>query len=449
MEQLIVDRALEQVRTGLEEGDLDGAISIIRALRPADQAEVFGDLPPAEQEGLLPQLEVGTSADILEKLVEEEAADLASRMDSEMLVTILDEMEPDEAADLLGDLLPERSSQALSQMSAPDEVLPLLLHPDRTAGGLMTSEFMALRQQMTAAEALRAVQQWAPPGETAHYLFVVDGEGHLRGVVSLIGLLKADPAAPVASLMDPEVIHVTAEADQEEAARLMSRYDIVALPVVDGTGRILGAITVDDLVEVMEEEATEDIQRLGGSEPLTKPYLDTNPLVVARKRIGWLCLLFVTATFTGSVMRHFQSELDAVVALAFFVPLIIGTGGNTGSQTTASIVRAVALGEIVPRDALRVFWREGMVGMLLGLSMATFAFIRALTWGAGEWMALSVAISVFGIVLWANSLGSLLPLVATKLRIDPAVISGPVMSTLVDATGLFIYFTIAKVILGI
>ncbi len=449
MEQHIVDQALEQMRTCLERSNLDGAISIIEALRPADQAEVFGDLLPAQQDDLLPQLEAETSADILEKLVEEEAASVASRLDSETLVSILDEMEPDEAADLLGDLVPDRSSQALSQMTAPDEVLPLLLHPDETAGGLMTSEFIALRQQMTAAEALKAVQEWAPANGTAHYLFVVDEEGHLCGVVALIELLKANPTTPVAALMDPEVIHVTVGADQEECARLVSRYDIVALPVVDGVGKLLGVITVDDLVEVLEEEATEDIQRLGGSEPLEKPYLDTNPLTMVRKRIGWLCLLFVTATFTGTVMRYFRNELDAVVALAFFVPLLIGTGGNTGSQTTASIVRALALGELSPRDALRVFWHEGMIGILLGLAMATFAFIRALTWGTGELLALSVAMSIFAIILWANCMGSLLPLVATKLHIDPAVISGPVMSTLVDATGLFIYFSVAKIMLGI
>jgi magnesium transporter len=249
--------------------------------------------------------------------------------------------------------------------------------------------------------------------------------------------------------MDPDVISVPVGTDQEECARLMARYDLLALPVVNGDNRLLGVITVDDLVDVLEEETTEDIQRLGGAEPLDRAYLDTGVLTVTRKRVGWLLLLFLTETLTGSVLRHFENELQEAVALAFFVPLLIGTGGNAGSQTTSTIIRALAVGDIDLGDALRALWHELRAGLLLGIAMASIAYIRALTWGSSPAMALSVALAIFTIVVWANGLGSLLPLLAARLRIDPTVVSGPVMSTLVDATGLFIYFTIARAILGL
>lgn len=448
MEMNLVDQALERVRERLAANDLAGAIAIIEALRPPDQAEVFGDLPPEQQETLLPQLSIPDAADILEELEEEEAAELASKLSPDDLAPILDEMEPDEAADLLGDLEPPQALAALSRMEDAEEVRPLLLHRDETAGGLMTSEFMALRTGMTVREALNAVRRWAPGTDTA-YLFIVDEQDRLQGVVSLFQLLKADLSTPVDMLMDPDVIYVHTEADQEECARLMARYDLSALPVVDAENHLVGVITVDDLVEVLEDEATEDFERFGGALPLGKPYLDTSALEIARRRLGWLLLLFVTETFTGTVLRHFEKELDAVVALAYFVPLLIGTGGNAGTQTTSTIIRALALGDITSKDALRVWWHEVRVGFFLGLGFAAIAFLRALTWGSGDALAMAVALSILVIVVWANFMGSFLPLLASRFKVDPAVISGPAMTTLVDATGLLIYLTLAKHILGI
>lgn len=448
-----MEQQLWQIRDtilqSLAEGDTAKAVSLLSSLYPADQADIFSELDLKTQQELLAQLPLPDSADILEELEDEEAAELASRLDVSTLAPILDEMAPDEAADLLGDLLPEQVTEALTQMEDPDEVRPLLLHPDETAGGLMTSQFVALRRRMTAAEALAVVRRWAPEAETAHYLFVVDHDGHLCGVVSLLYLIKAPPTRWVSEIMDPNVIHVRTDADQEECARLMARYDIMALPVVDEADRLVGVITVDDLVEVLEDEATEDIQRWGGAQPLDRPYLDSSVAQLAWKRLGWLLLLFVAETFTGGVLRHFQRELDTVVVLAFFVPLLIGTGGNAGSQTTSTIIRALAVEEIGLRDTLLVFWHEVRAGVVLGLMLAVVTFVWALTWGIGMPLALAVAVTILTIVVWANSLGSLLPLIAARLHIDPTAVSGPVMSTLVDATGLFIYFTIAKLILRI
>lgn len=442
------EEALIRLRHYLENENWDGAAAVIEALRPADQADLFGELELEQQETLLPQLDLEDAADILEELEEEEAAQLAQRLDVGTLAPILDEMEPDEAADLLGDLLPERATAALAQMTDPDEVRPLLLHPDETAGGLMTSEFLALRRRMTAAEALAAVRRWAPEADTAHYLFVVDQDGRLCGVVSLVQLIKAPPTALVVNLMDPDVIRVRTDADQEECAHLMARYDIIALPVVNEFDYLVGVITVDDLMEVLEDEATEDIQRLGGSQPLDRPYLSVSPLVMARKRIGWLLLLFVTHTLTASVMRQFEDSLAAMVALSFFVPLLIGTGGNTGSQTITIIVRALAVGQLKLRDFLHAIWQEVATGLMMGVALSAIALGLALIWGIDTRLAITVAVAILAIVAWANIVGTILPFIAQLVGIDPAVGSAPALDTLVDATGLFIYFTIAKLILG-
>jgi len=444
-----IDLLLSQVRAALAAGDWEQAVRLIEALRPPDQADLFGELPPEEQDALLPRLDVEDSAAILEELEDSEAAELASRLSTEALARILDEMEPDEAADLLGDIPPAQAIQALSAMEEADEVEPLLAHPDETAGGLMTPPTVTLRQEMTAEEAIAHLRALAPDSETVYYLFVVDEKEHLVGVVSLRQLIVAPPTARIREIMDPEVIHVRASADQEEAARLMSRYGLLALPVVDDEGRLLGLITHDDLVEVLEDEATEDIQRLGASEPLDEPYLDTPIPTMFRKRIGWLLLLFVTETFTGSVLRFFEHELAEAIALTFFVPLLIGTGGNAGSQVASAVIRALALGELTFRHLLTVVWREIRTAFLLGLAMGTVGFIRALTWHSPPLLAITVSVSLTAIVLWAAIIGASLPLIASRLRIDPAVVSGPAMSTLVDATGLVIYFLIARAIMGL
>ncbi len=445
-----IDEVVDRVRDALRAGDIRQAVEIIESLRPADQAEVFLELNDEQQEELLPRLDTEDSADILEELNDLEAAEIAHHISDDDLVRIIDEMEPDEAADLLKDLPPGRAKKILSSLEDPNEVRPLLIHPDESAGGLMTSEFIALRRRMTVREALDAIRRWAPEPdveESLFYLFVVDASGKLIGVVSLYKLITSPPDALVGDVMDPDVIYARADEDREEVARLMARYDLVVLPVVDDDGKLLGIITHDDLVDVLEEEATEDIQRLGGSEPLDRPYLSTSVLEVARKRAGWLLLLFVTEMFTGTVLRHFKEEIATVVALNFFVPLLIGTGGNAGSQTTATIIRSLAVGEVDLEDAIRVWWHEFRAAIILGVLMGVVGFVRALMWGTGYDVALAVSAALMGVAIWATSVGALLPLLAEKLHVDPAIVSGPFMSTLVDATGLFLYLEMAKFIL--
>ncbi|HML21751.1 MAG TPA: magnesium transporter [Aggregatilinea sp.] len=449
METPILDDILARVRDALERDDIANAVDVLEGLRPPDQAELFAELEDDHQLALLPELNPTDSADILEKLDEAEAAELASALPTETLAHIIDEMEPDEAADLLGDIDPDQARDVLAVLDDSDEIHPLMLHADDSAGGLMTSDFLALRRRMNAGEALQAIRNWQPETESIYHLFVVDAQNVLAGVVSLRQLILAAPATPLIEIMDSDVISVTVGTDQEECARVMSRYDLVALPVVDAQRKLVGVVTIDDVVDVLVDEATEDIQRMGGAQPLNRSYLESSVYRVMRSRITWLLMLFVTESLTGTVLRHFENELSEVVALTFFVPLLIGTGGNAGSQTTSTIIRALAVGELKWSDALHALWHELRVGILLGIGMAIIAYLRALTWGSSSDLALTISLAIFTIVVWANGLGSVLPMLATRLHIDPTVVSGPVMSTLVDATGLFIYFTTARIIMGL
>lgn len=444
-----LDNILNKVRASLERDDLNGAVAAIEALRPPDQADLFQELDDQHQTVLLPRLDPEDSADILEELEDEEAARIVATLPREMVVRILNQMEPDEAADVLGEMTPADAQSLVDDLDDPAEVRPLLLHPEDTAGGLMTSEFLALGRRMTVAEALPALRNWKPDADDIHEVYVVDRFGRLAGMIGMRRLLGMEPSTVLMDVVESDVVSVPLAADQEECARLMSRYDLASLPVVDDSGVLVGAITIDDVIDVLEEETTEDFQRFGGTQPLDRPYLDSGVLTVVRKRIGWLLLLFLTETLTGSVLRHFEEEMAAVVSLAFFIPLLIGTGGNAGSQTTSTIIRALAVEDLDKRGLLRPLLHESVVGVVLGALMGVVAYGRAILWDTGQAVALTVAVAIFAIVLWANILGSILPIIANRLRIDPTVVSGPAMSTLVDATGLFIYFSIAGIILAL
>ena len=443
-----LEEILGKVRASLEADDLAGAVAAIEALRGPDQADLFNELDDETQAALLPRLDPEDSADILEELEDEDAARLVTALSPDEATRIIDEMEPDEVVDLLAELEPVHQEKFLAQLEDEAELRPLLLHPEDTAGGLMTSEYLALGRRMTAAEAVAALHTWKPDVEDVDEVYTIDRHGRLTGAITMRRLMTAAPDEILIDIADPEVVSIVAGADQEEAARVMARYDIDSLPVVDDEGRLLGIITIDDVIDVIEAETTEDFQRFGGGEPLDRPYLDSGVLAVVRKRIGWLLLLFLTESLTGSVLRHFEEEMAAVVSLAFFIPLLIGTGGNAGSQTTSTIIRALAVEDLARRGLWRPLLHELGVGLVLGGLMGITAYARALLWGTGTPVALTVAVAIFAIVVWANVLGSVLPIMAHRLKIDPTVVSGPAMSTLVDASGLFIYFTVAGLILA-
>jgi magnesium transporter len=316
----------------------------------------------------------------------------------------------------------------------------------------MTTEFVRLAPEMTVGDALRHIRAVAREKESIYACYVLDpGSARLLGAVSLRDLVMAELGASITQVMRRKPVTVDALDDQELVAQKIAKYNLLAVPVIEKDGSVVGFVTVDDVIDVMSEEQTEDILRMGAVEPgaLDRPYFENPILRGVRKRIGWLLLLFVAQTFTGTVLRHFEHELAAVVALSFFIPLLIGTGGNSGSQTVTTIVRGLAVGDIKLRDFGRVFLREAGSGVLLGLLLGAVGFGRALLWGSTMPLAVTVGVSILAICAWANAVGATIPMFATLIKIDPTVMSAPLIATLVDATGLFIYFAVAKSILGL
>ncbi len=446
MDLVNVELVLAQVREALTGEDWDQAVALVEALRPPDQADLFGELPPAEQDQLLPRLDLEDSADILEELEEEEAAEVAARLEAEQLARILDEMEPDEAADLLGDIPPERAAEALAAMEEPEDVRPLLVHADESAGGLMTSARVMLHKEMTAEAAIAYLRAVAPETEDVYYLFVVDEEIRVVGVVSLRQLVVVPPWTRVEQIMDPDVIRVRADADQEEAARLMARYDLLALPVVDDAGRLLGLITHDDLVEVLEDEATEDIYRLGGVPEEQPP--DVPIPVALRTRLPWLVLNLGTALASVIILSLFEGTIARVAVLAAFFPIVAGVSGSAGTQTLTVTVRGLALGELVPRDGLRTLGRETLIGLANGIAVGGLIALIALLWKGTPMLGAVVGIATLLNMIGAGIAGALVPLIMQVLRIDPALGSPILVTTITDTCGYFIYLGLATLVLG-
>ena len=446
MDLVDVDFTLAQVREALTKKDWDRAVALVEALRPPDQADLFGELPPAEQDQLLPRLDLEDSADILEELEEEEAAEIAARLKADELARILDEMEPDEAADLLGDIAPERAAEALAAMEEPEEVRPLLIHADESAGGLMTSARVMLHKEMTAKGAITYLRAVAPESENVYYLFVVDQDVRLVGVVSLRQLVVVPPWTRVEEVMAPDVIHVRADADQEEAARLMARYDLLALPVVDDEGHLLGLITHDDLVEVLEEEATEDIYRLGG---VLEEHPPDVPIPVAlRTRLPWLVLNLGTAMASATILSLFESTIARVAVLAAFFPIVAGVSGSAGTQTLTVIVRGLALGELSPRDGLHALRREVLIGLANGIAVGGLIALIALIWKRTPMLGAVVGLATLLNMIGAGIAGALTPLMMQVLRIDPALGSPILVTTITDTFGYLIYLGLATLVLG-
>jgi magnesium transporter len=337
------------------------------------------------------------------------------------------------------------------------EVSALLAYEEDEAGGLMSPRFARVRPEMTVDEAIAYLRRQARRRlETIYYVYVLDAEQRLQGVVSFRELFASPGDRSMRAVMETELVTVPEHMDQETVSLILAESDLLAVPVLDAQGRMKGIVTVDDIVDVVQEEATEDIQKAGGMEALDAPYFDVGIAAMVRKRGVWLVVLFIGEMLTATAMAHFQDEIARAVLLATFVPLMISSGGNTGSQASTLVIRAMALGEVRLRDWWRVVRREMVTGLLLGLILASIGFIRILVWQSVGHMygphyllvALTVALSLVGIVLWGTVTGSALPLVLSRLGLDPANSSAPFVATLVDVTGLIIYFSIAQLLLG-
>ncbi|MFZ5899043.1 MAG: magnesium transporter [Bacillota bacterium] len=446
------ESALTFVREVLASGITEESVSkLLEQFQPYDLAEVFPELERDEQYQLLSSLPADLTAEILEHLPFDEQYRILDDLDKTLAREIVNAMSSDALADLVMAIHPRQGQRLLSWLSEDyqAQITALMAYPDDTAGSLATVDYIAAREHWTAKQALDHVRKVGREAEIVSYIYVLDAKGRLVGVTSLRDLILSPVDAKVGDVMNSKVVSVSAHADQEEVANTLANYDFVAVPVVDDARRMVGIVTVDDVLDVIKEEATEDFQLIGGSQPLDEPYLKSSLLHLFRKRIGWLLLLFVAGALTSNILAWQADALEKAVSLAFFIPLLIGTGGNSGSQAATLVIRAIAVGEVSTRDFLRVIWREARLGVALGLTMGMVMFIRALTLGESPSLGITVAFAIVAIVTFSSSLGATLPIIGKRLGFDPAVFSAPMISTLVDATGLLIYFQVARWILGI
>lgn len=446
-----MDRAVEQDTA--EAPDREDVVS------PDELAEAWPLLDPeARLEGFR----------ILERPVAEDFfSSLSSRDQAELLATLpsmerrswLRQLAPDDVADLLQEAPDEEREGLLGLLDAPSrrEVVALLAYAEDKAGGLMNPRYARVRPEMTVDEALTYLRRQAREDiETIYYAYVLDADQRILGVVSFRELFAARGGQAVRDIMRTDVLTVPEDMDQESVSRLFARHDLTAIPVVDAESRMKGIVTVDDIVDVVEEEATEDIQKIGGTEALDAPYLEIGVGSMIRKRGVWLAALFIGEMLTATAMQHFEDEISRAVVLTVFLPLIISSGGNSGSQATTLVIRAMALGEIRLRDWWRVVRREFLAGLGLGLLLATIGFVRIVLWGSITHaygvhyvaIACAVAASLLGVVLWGTLAGSMLPFVLRRLGFDPASASAPFVATFVDVSGIVIYFSVAAFLLG-
>jgi magnesium transporter len=435
--ELAQERDLQQLRAWLAEtGTLDIAEEFAR-LDPADRAVAFRLLDKDRALDVFEALDPLHQQEILEGLRDAQVRQLIEDMEVDDRARLLDEMPAMVARRLLAGLSPaERRATAT-----------LLGYPPESAGRIMTPAFVNVRAGMSAADALAKVRRAGVDAHSVLVLPVTDDQRRLVGVLDLPDLVVAAPSTRVADLVSDEFHWAQVDTDQETAARLMQEADLVVLPVVDREDRLVGVITVDDAMEVLEAEETEDIARAGASEPLGRPYLSVSTLFLARKRAVWLLVLILAAALTVNVLQVFEGTLSAVVTLALFIPLLIGTGGNAGAQSATTVIRAMSVGEVRFGDLAPVIWREARVGMLLGM-MLGLAVVAPVTLLFDTQIAVVVSFTLLSICTWASFAGAMLPMLAHRLGIDPAVVSAPLITTLVDATGLIIYFLIARAVLA-
>lgn len=410
----------------------------LQRLDAADTGWTFRLLPRDRAIEVFELLETGDQQQVLDGLRDDR------------VVHLIEELDPDDRARLFDELPAKVANRLLGQLSADERGLTTLLlgYPEESAGRLMTPEFVSLRASMDVETAMAKIRREALDAETVYALPVLDDQRHLIGITGLRSLVVASPDAKVGDLMTTEVHSVHTDDDREKAARLVREAGLIVLPVIDSEERLVGVITVDDAMAVLEEEETEDLALQGGHSPLRAPYLSVSALSLARARAVWLLVLILAAALTVNVLQIFEGALEQVVALALFIPLLIGTGGNSGAQASTAVVRAMALGDVRFSDLPRIVWREARVGILLGAMLAAAVFVPVALLFDPE-LAGVVSLTLVCICTWATIAGSALPLFAKRVGVDPAVFSAPVVTTLVDATGLIIYFAIATVLLGL
>jgi magnesium transporter len=447
-----------EIQSLIDARDFGGLRAIFQEWPPADIAEVILDIPEDEQVIIFRVLPAALAADVFEYLEAEPQQNLLRAMAHEQVVAILNEMSPDDRTALLEEM-PSVAARQLIKLLTPEErrvAQSLLGYPEGSVGRLMTPDFIAVHDDWTVTEVLDHVREHGRDSETLNVIYVVDERGKLIDDVRMREFLLRPLTTKVCEIRDQNFVALKVNDSQEEALNVFRKYDRIALPVIDSNGVLVGIVTSDDMLDVAEEEATEDIQKLGGLEALDEPYTTIPFLRMVKKRATWLIILFLGEMLTATAMQGYNSEIERAAILAMFLPLIISSGGNSGSQATTLVIRAMALGELRLRDWWRVVRKELMSGLSLGLVLGGIGFLRISLWqylhifnyGEYHWLiATTVGLALVGVVLWGCVAGSMLPFLLRRFGLDPATSSAPFVATLVDVTGLLIYFNVALFIL--
>jgi len=451
-----------ELRELLKSDDLDTLRRFCRQAHPESVAELLSGLETPEIWRVLHCLDVPLRAEIFSHFDLERQVELVTGENRREMARLLEEMSPDDRADLVQRLEPQIRDEILPLVARAEreDIRKLVAYEQGSAGAVMSTDYAALRPEVTISQAIEQLRLQAPDKETIYYVYVVDENRRLIGFVSLKDLILARPNQTVADVMHTDVISVTVDEDQEQVARKIEKYDLIAIPVVNGNGVLVGIVTHDDAMDIIRQEQTEDIEKfmaIGGRHEVGE-YLRTSALAHFRRRVVWIMILAGLGLVSGMVVQHFESTLMSLLILAAYMPMLADTGGNTGSQSATLVVRALALGEIGPRDVLRVISKEFFVALLLGLVLAVLTFGKVFFFSQGVQLphgvtlakiAVAIAMALGLQVISATLIGALLPLGAARLKLDPAVVASPALTTVVDITGLLIYFTTAKLLLGI
>ena len=412
----------------LEELPQDRVLLAFRTLPKEVAAEVFSDLPPETQQVIITAATDQEVTALVEELYVDDAVDMLEELPANVVKRVLKNASPD-------------TRKLINQF---------LNYPDSSVGSIMTAEFTDLKQGMTVSQAIDHIRRTGENSESVYTCYVTDAGRRLEGVLTIKELLLARDEQHIADIMETEVITAETTEDQEEAVARMMRYDFISLPVVDKEGRLVGIVTVDDVMDVMEEEATEDFEKMAAMAPSEKPYLKTSVLSLAKHRILWLLVLMISGMITGGILGQYEAAFAAMPLLVTFIPMLTDTGGNAGSQSSTLVIRGMAVGDIELRDFLRVFWKEFRVSLLVGAVLSAVNFVRLIiTYPGNEMIALTVALALFVTVLLAKTVGGVLPMAAKLVHADPAIMAAPLITTIVDAISLVVYFKIASALLAL
>lgn len=423
---------------------------VLAAMNPVNLAELFSQVPEDQVPILFRLLSRETAADVFVEMDNDAQERLIRGLSDKELKAVVDELAADDAADLV-DEMPAPVVTRILRQADPEmrrTINELLRYPEDSAGSIMTVEYMALSPEMTAEDAIGAIRETGVSKETVDPCYVVDHTGKLMGSVSIRDLILSPAGQTVDQLADTDEVTTSPQADQEEVAQLVSKYDLLSLPVTDSDGRLLGIITVDDILDVLQQETTEDMEKMAGITPSEKPYMRTSVFSLWKSRVPWLLLLMVSATFTSMIISRFEDALAACVTLTAYIPMLMDTGGNCGSQSSTTVIRALSLGQISYRDTLRVAWKETRVALLCGVTLAAVNFGKLLIFDrVSTAVAATVCLTMVVTVFVAKLAGCLLPIGAKRVGVDPANMASPFITTIVDALSLLIYFYFARMLL--